>query len=162
LVSSEGWLRRFVYRQFAERLAASFFADMTFVSGDSIRSDYGTGYEELDRDHALLVDILRRLKASTNAPPSKLNDLMLELRAYLDAHFEHEEILMDRFQYADAAGHKASHEVFRRKADDLADAIEADCPRSISTSITALEEWIDVHVADVDRRLAEYLKKVDR
>lgn len=131
------------------------------MSGLPIRSDYGAGYEELDHDHALLIDILRQLKASTNAPPSRLNDLMLQLRAYLDAHFEHEESLMDRFHYADAASHKACHDVFRKHADDLADAIQADCPLAISTSISDLESWIDVHVCDVDRRLAEYLKQAD-
>jgi len=130
------------------------------MGGLPIRSDYGAGYEELDRDHALLIDILKQLRASTNAPPSRLNDLMLELRAYLDAHFEHEELLMDRFQYADAAHHKACHEVFRKQANDLADAIEADCPTAISACIQALETWIDVHICDVDRKLAEHLKKV--
>jgi hemerythrin-like metal-binding protein len=87
---------------------------------------------------------------------------MLQLRAYLDAHFEHEEALMDRFQYEAATTHKACHEVFRKQADDLAAAIEADLPIAISASIAALEEWIDVHVCDVDRKLADYLKKVDR
>ncbi len=127
----------------------------------TIRSDYGAGYQELDHDHGLLIDILRQLKASTNAPPSRLNDLMLQLRAYLDAHFEHEEALMDRFHYTEAAAHKSSHEVFRKRADDLADAIEADCPDSIRKCIAALESWIDEHVCDVDRKLAEFLKKVD-
>lgn len=133
---------------------------MNIMSGIPIRSDYGAGYEELDHDHALLIDILRQLKASTNAPPSRLNDLMLELRAYLDAHFEHEEALMDRFQYEEADKHKACHAVFRKQADDLAAAIEADCPIAISAAITALEQWIDVHVCNVDRKLADYLKKV--
>ena len=134
---------------------------MSIMSVLPIRSDYGAGYAELDHDHALLIDILRQLKASTNAPPSRLNDLMLQLRAYLDAHFEHEENLMDRFQYADAPAHKAAHEVFRKRADDLADAIEADCPDSIRKCIAALESWIDEHVCDVDRKLAEFLKRVD-
>lgn len=134
---------------------------MTVMDSVPVRSDYGAGYEELDHDHALLIDILKQFKASTNAPPSRLNDLMLELRAYLDAHFEHEETLMDRFQYPEAAAHRACHAVFRKQAEDLADAIEADRPTAISTSIAALEEWINVHVCDVDRRLAEFLKKVD-
>ena len=134
---------------------------MSIMSRLPIRSDYGAGYEALDHDHDLLIDILRQLKASTNAAPSRLNDLMLQLRSYLDAHFEHEESLMDRFHYADAANHQASHEVFRKRADDLADAIQADCPLAIATSISALESWIDVHVCDVDRKLAEFLKKAD-
>lgn len=135
---------------------------MTIMSALRMRSDYRAGYEELDRDHAVLMDILARLRMSTNAPQWKLNDLMLELRAYLEAHFEHEEALMDRFQYEEAATHKACHAVFRKQADDLAAAIEADCPNAIATSIAALQEWIDTHICGVDRRLAEFLKTVDR
>lgn len=127
------------------------------VMGAIIPRQYGSGYAELDRDHALLIQILKELKAATNAPPSRLNDLMLQLRAYLDAHFEHEEQLMERFQYYDAAAHYASHREIKEQADRLAAAIAADTPTAISASVSAIERWIEEHMCGVDRKLADFL-----
>jgi len=129
--------------------------------GAIIPPQYGSGYEELDRDHALLIEILRDLKASTNAPPSRLNDLMLQLRAYLDAHFEHEEQLMEQFQYYDTAAHKQSHRDITRQAEHLADAIAADIPTAISACLSAMEGWIEEHMCGVDRKLADFLSERD-
>jgi hemerythrin-like metal-binding protein len=137
------------------------WSDMTLM-GAIIPPQYGSGYEELDRDHVLLIQILSDLKAATNAPPSRLNDLMLQLRAYLDAHFEHEEQLMQQFQYYDTAAHQASHRDIKQQAERLADAIAADIPTAIAASLRAIEGWIEEHMCGVDRKLAEFLSERDQ
>jgi hemerythrin-like metal-binding protein len=132
------------------------------LMGAIIPPQYGSGNEELDRDHARLIEILSGLKTSTNAPPSRLNDLMLQLRTYLDAHFEHEEQLMEQFQYYDTAAHQQSHRDIKQQAEHLADAIAADIPTAISACLSAMAGWIEEHMCGVDRKLADYLSERDR
>jgi hemerythrin-like metal-binding protein len=132
------------------------------VMAPMIPCQYGSGYAELDRDHALLIQILRELKANTNAPPSRLNDLMLQLRAYVDAHFEHEEQSMEQFQYYDTSAHKQSHRDIKQQAEHLADVIAADIPTAIPACLSAMERWIEEHMCGVDRKLADFLSERDR
>src|ERR1700730_12430693 len=126
---------------------------MKFTSGPPILPEYGSGYASLDRDHAPLIQILNELKASPNAPPSVLNELRLRFLAYLDAHFEHQENLMDEFRYSQTAAHKSSHREIRKQADSLVAAIATDSPGAISACVTALEDWIEIHQRDADREL---------
>lgn len=129
---------------------------MEFMSGIPIPTTYSSSFASLDRDHALLIEILNELKASANASASTRNELRLRLLAYLDAHFEHEEDLMDEFQYSESAAHKASHREMREKAHA---AIHLDSPAAISAYVSVLERWIEEHMCGIDRKLADFLSE---
>jgi len=78
---------------------------------------YGSGHANLDRDPDLLFLILQNLKRAIDIGSDEGADTRalfgMELLAYAEAHFEHEEKLMERCQYPDAAAHKEEHRRFR-------------------------------------------------
>lgn len=115
---------------------------------------YGSGHVNLDRDHEILITILRRMK-EPDLDASALQRSLTELLAYLDAHFEHEEDLMNRYDYPEAPAHKESHREIRTDVERL----HCCCPAgAMQELVCALDLWIETHMRGVDAQLAAFLR----
>jgi hemerythrin len=122
-------------------------------------SIYGAGHTNLDRDHALLFDILVKLK-SADLNRSDVPALANQLVAYLDAHFEHEELLMDRYGYPDAMEHKRAHSHFRAEAISMLRGCSApEASRDVLS--LSIEQWLENHTRMDDRVFANFLNSFD-
>lgn len=120
----------------------------------------GFGHASLDRDHDLLFLILGNLKPALDIGSDVGADTRalfgVELLAYAEAHFEHEEQLMERYRYPGKAAHQEEHERFRKQAYSLVRAcVTPNSP--LGPLVAAVEDWIDTHMREADARLAEFL-----
>jgi hemerythrin len=116
---------------------------------------YDSGHPKLDRDHEILVDLLRELKAR-DFDSANVELMGMELLAYLDAHFEHEEQLMDLYGYPGTPEHRDAHNRFRSQAEGLA----RDCAlpdATVQPLVAAIERWLESHMQGEDARFAEFL-----
>jgi hemerythrin-like metal-binding protein len=118
---------------------------------------YGAGNANLDRDHSILLQLVDELKEG-RIDPVVMADTGRRLLAYLDAHFEHEEELMDRFHYPDAAAHKEAHSRFRADAVSLI-SLYANSEADGKAILRSLRRWVETHVCDVDARLGCFLRE---
>ena len=74
----------------------------------------------------------------------------------MDAHFENEERLMDRYGYPGTADHKAEHRQACRDVESMVRLL-AVLGFDIRTLVQPLERRIKTHMCDVDARFAEFL-----
>lgn len=123
-------------------------------------SVYGSGHASLDRDHDLLFLILRSLKPAIDIGSDVGADTRelfgVELLAYAEAHFEHEEQLMERYRYPGTAAHQEEHQRFRKQAYALVRACVT--PNALlGPLVAAVEDWIETHMREADARFAEFL-----
>jgi hemerythrin-like metal-binding protein len=118
---------------------------------------YGAGNANLDRDHEILLDLIEQMRRP-NIDSVAVATVLLEMRAYTDAHFEHEEELMDRYGYPDAAAHKAAHQQFAHQLDALLNACSLPS-RPMQGIGEIVEDWLQIHICGVDARFGEYLKQ---
>jgi hemerythrin len=116
----------------------------------------GSGHANLDRDHDILFDILNRANLGFHDNPGGSECISVELLAYTDSHFEHEEQLMDLYHYPLASAHKQAHDQFRVQLKGLVGACDGS-ESDLQPLILTLENWFERHIREVDARFAEFL-----
>lgn len=117
---------------------------------------HGSGHANLDRDHEILYEIVQRLKQGLKGEAEDRELIGSELLAYTDAHFEHEEELMDRHRFPGAPAHKLAHQKFRTQLEGMVRTCAApDAP--LEPLVLAIENWFEIHIREVDARFAEFL-----
>ena len=118
-----------------------------------------SGHVNLDRDHEILIAILERLQVP-NVDKDGLTVLAAQFLAYLDAHFEHEEDLMTRYEYPLAPAHKEAHQEMRVQAERLVAACVVR-REAVPELISSIELWIESHMRGVDAQFAAFLNGHD-
>lgn len=119
------------------------------------------GYGKLDRDHAILFEIMGQLGAAieSGSPQNMLDRIMLSLRAYFDAHCDNEEDLMEQSQYPAAASHIVEHQKIRERVDSLAQWVSEGQASASIESLCAMQNWVATHIAHTDLALATHLNQ---
>ena len=134
---------------------------MTFTFSDIV-----LGVAVMDREHEQLEALFNEFERcfGDEGAADRAINLAVEALALGNAHFEHEEALMDATQYPGAAEHKFQHRNLRLQFTTLADDTIANIRRHDPVTI----EHIDVlrhllleHISGPDRALAAHLTKAD-
>lgn len=118
--------------------------------------DYYTGLPEVDRQHQELFALINRLNAAKSCSPETLDQVFVELRDYVRDHFGLEEQLMAEAQ-VDAehyAQHKAAHEGFVARLDQLWQARGEDSEWVAEEMVAFLTKWLVQHILLTDRKMA--------
>jgi hemerythrin len=126
------------------------------IAWDDVMS---VGVDEIDDDHRKLINTFNLLSRAVVAgdPPAYLDALLDELINCTVWHFSHEERLMVRYGYDQAAEHKAEHRALIESAQQLRDEI-AGPEQSVSEAhIAFLERWLTEHIFTADMRLGDRL-----
>ena len=123
--------------------------------------DLRVGHEEIDRQHESLFEIVNRLHDAMRAGTSRQEqgNILAFLRTYTVEHFEMEETLMRDTAYPDLDSHKALHDNLVQQVNDLEQKYAAG---SMTLSIMVmhfLKDWLAHHISEVDRKLADHLRK---
>jgi hemerythrin-like metal-binding protein len=90
-------------------------------------------------------------------PPAYLDALLDELINCTVWHFSHEERLMVRYGYDQAAEHKAEHRELIDSAKELRDEILRSGGVVTESHIEYLERWLTEHILTSDMRLGDRL-----
>ncbi len=117
------------------------------------------GVEALDADHQELIDLLNALDAEVgrSAGHGAITRMLDNLIARTEAHFRHEEQLMDREHYPEAAHHKLVHQALMEeirafRQDHMAGT---DIGPEIAEFI---KRWLISHIMESDKHLGGYLE----
>ena len=112
-----------------------------------------TGREDVDNEHRKIFDILNKLKDVSRAPVTKtaaLEDVFAMLKDYVNAHFAHEEQLMDSFRYDDREIHKKLHAAFANRIEQISQGSFSD-KVALQKLFLVVYNWLMSHIADIDR-----------
>jgi hemerythrin len=130
--------------------------DPTFMSHMTWTPDCLLGIPEMDNEHCLIVDMIRRLETAEGRPDALACAYRIasELSDYVTTHFTHEEDLLARSGYPDLACHQEAHRRFASAVADLSNAADID-----SAKVRALlVGWLQTHVMDMDRRYVPHVQ----
>lgn len=120
------------------------------------------GCNEIDEDHRKLVGIFNTLNQAVQAGESSeyLAATLEELINCTVWHFSHEERLMLKHRYPDAAAHKSEHRDLIEGARELQQTLlQAKSPMA-EDHIRFLERWLTEHILTADMRLGAFLSDV--
>jgi hemerythrin-like metal-binding protein len=119
------------------------------------------GVEEIDEDHRKLVDIFNILNHAVveGEAPDYMAAVLAELINCTVWHFSHEERLMLKHRYADAAAHKQEHGELIASAKDLQQEILQGGAVN-EQHVVFLERWLTEHILTADQKLGSFLFEV--
>ena len=140
-------------------LSSDVFSGEQIVEPITWESSLITGHPEVDRQHrALFVAFNHLLEAMERGKGSEeVHETLIFLKEYTINHFRMEEALMDEHKYPGSAGHKALHQDFADKLEDLLDRHERGASVTISV-MQFLKNWLLEHIHKADKRLAKYIR----
>jgi hemerythrin-like metal-binding protein len=117
------------------------------------------GVDEIDEDHRKLVSIFNTLNHAVSEGDSTeyLAAVLEELINCTVWHFSHEERLMLKYGYDQAAEHKDEHRELIDSAKALRDEILQSGGVVTESHIEYLERWLTEHILTSDMRLGDRL-----
>jgi hemerythrin-like metal-binding protein len=126
--------------------------------------DLVTGVDKIDAQHRILVNSINEANTKLSASPSAevLDQISLKLLGYALYHFETEEELMQRFNYAeanaeDAAIHLRQHRTFSSIVVSIRERIKEGQLISREELFTFFNSWLIDHVLKTDKHLAAFI-----
>jgi hemerythrin len=123
---------------------------------------YSVGCKEIDDDHRKLVNLFNLLNHAVQQGETTayVAATLQELINCTVWHFSHEERLMLKHRYPEAAAHTSEHRDLIEGARELQQAIlQADKPMA-EDHIRFLERWLTEHILTADMRLGAYLSEM--
>jgi hemerythrin-like metal-binding protein len=117
------------------------------------------GVRSIDKEHQLMIGVLRdvsRQIADGDAAPV-IEAALRDLFAYADYHFEHEQELMDAYDYPDRLEHRRQHHAFIEQLKTLDRELAAG-KAGVGELVTFVRGWLVGHIADTDKKLGFYLR----
>lgn len=122
-------------------------------------SELSVGLDSVDDQHKWLLDATNRLHDALNQPQTDraaVAEILEGLMDYTMNHFIMEEELFERFDYPQAARHKAMHDLFTRTVMLTITAFEngADVGPDV---LDLLKQWLVHHIMGADKAYVPFL-----
>lgn len=123
--------------------------------------DHATaGVAEMDREHAVELQMLRALEAAlAEGDRARVIVLMDQLEVFANAHFLAEQHLMRLHAYPGFETHEVAHDRLIAELRELSTRILAHPDASAQGAVEALEKWMLTHIQTEDEALAGYLRR---
>ena len=123
-------------------------------------SAMSVGVEALDRDHRVLIDLIRRI-ADTGDDDGGVRlviaEVLAELVAYTVYHFNREEHVMAACGYPELASHRDEHNALTREVEDLQRRFgEDDASLDRDELLRFLTGWLNHHILLQDKAYQAY------
>ncbi|MCW8861457.1 MAG: bacteriohemerythrin [Rhodospirillales bacterium] len=121
-----------------------------------------TGIAIVDKDHKILVGLLNDMLSACFASqgPAVLAGILEELLSYSRYHFEHEESLLEKMNYARLEEHKAEHRNFIAQVEKIRKGLEGGANHELSNdTLEFLGNWLSNHIKTEDMEFCKILKQ---
>lgn len=123
------------------------------------RNVYAVNHAQIDQQHQSLFKLAgdlnnAMLQGAGGAVLTKTLDKLVE---YTRNHFRDEETLMRQSNYPGYSAHKAEHDELTRQVLELKRALESGKSSLTIETMHFLSGWLTKHIADRDKKIAEYL-----
>lgn len=126
--------------------------------------NYLTGIDRIDDQHRVLVNTLNEANARLAAKVTReaLEQITRSLLSYALYHFETEESLMQRYDYAGLAGadaeqHCQEHRGFSQRVVALREGLRDGNLVTREELLSFLNNWLVNHILHTDKRLGQFL-----
>jgi hemerythrin len=124
--------------------------------------DLNTGYEELDREHRVLLGLAHDAVdvVQDGTPFPEALKVLEKFVDYASRHFDTEEGLMQTFQYPDMEAHMAEHMEMRLQLRSVLDRYKTKGGNSSLTGFIlrgTVRQWIKSHIKREDAALVTFL-----
>jgi hemerythrin len=130
---------------------------MTVIRWSSAMS---VGVAALDRDHQVLVGLIRRIADAREEDGDVgplLAEVLAELVAYTMYHFDREEHVMAACGYPELGAHREEHDVLTREVEDLRRRFtEGDPNLGHDEMLVFLTGWLNHHILLQDKAYRAY------
>lgn len=122
------------------------------------REEYSVNIQRMDTHHKNMFVRANALLAaiSQHQPREQVVEALFSLLSYSRYHFNEEELLMERYGYADIEAHRLRHEKLMEMADRLRQYMEGGLLTDRELA-TYLRDWVVNHVLAEDRKYAAEL-----
>lgn len=126
---------------------------------------YSVNVALIDEQHKRLFEIGSQIYELTDDYSEYDNydsivKLIDELAKYTMYHFKTEEDLFEKYAYGDIENHKAEHQKFLEKLDQVdLDQIESDQEKVIKDILMFVFQWIMDHIRVTDSKYVDFLKE---
>ena len=125
------------------------------------RKEYETGFPEVDRDHAHLIDLINGLvfRLGVTPPKALVREVLDEICVKISDHFAFEENLMREHGYDRYDDHKADHEFLLDELRAIKNSV-CEGPDFVAAELLArrLSCWFTEHFKTRDVRLHKMLE----
>ena len=129
------------------------------MSTSEIDEQSRTGIDEMDREHALELQIVRAIQlALASDERSELPQLLEQLEDFTNAHFLAEQLLMRLHAYPAFEAHQREHDDLMEELKKLGQELLSEDSAKSAQVAENLERWLITHIQSEDQALAEYLK----
>ncbi|PVV05700.1 MAG: hypothetical protein B6D77_18410 [gamma proteobacterium symbiont of Ctena orbiculata] len=125
-----------------------------------------TGIDSIDKQHHYLVETLQEMNTKLLDDDSEilLSHVVKDLLGYALMHFETEEALMQRYDYAtacpeEAQAHIAQHRDFSHQVVTVRDQLREGQKVSRVEILRFLNHWLRDHVLGIDQSLGRFLRE---
>lgn len=125
------------------------------------KSDYSIGIEEIDEQHEMLFNIAEQAYSLFtndfyNDKYDKILEIIEKLRNYTIFHFKCEEEYMFSIKYKRFLSHKAEHEEFIEKFNNIdSKSIDQEQDKYIISILEYLVDWLSNHILEKDKLITE-------
>lgn len=129
---------------------------MDFITWDQ---SFSVGVKLIDEQHKKLFEMINKLHNTVKKieimEAEPLENIILDLAAYVDFHFKTEEKYFVKFGYEKTAEHTAQHNFYEEKVKDFKRQYEEKGESVGEDILVFLEDWIKSHIKVKDK---EYTK----
>lgn len=119
-----------------------------------------TGIDVIDNQHKRIVSYINKLYGVLNSKAEKavVKEVIDELLDYTVTHFTFEEGMLDDFNYAQLAEHKALHAQFTEQVRELRDSFDSSENASIELN-NLMVTWLFNHILHEDAKYVPSIPK---
>ncbi len=123
--------------------------------------DLSVNVAEIDAQHQQLVKMINNLDDAMRQGKGKeaLGKIISGLVSYAATHFATEEKYFDKFNYPDAAPHKAEHSAFAKKATEFKTEFDAGRLGLTIQVMQFLSNWLQNHIKCVDKKYSSFFNQ---
>ena len=130
------------------------------MSSEKLHEHARTGVTEMDREHALELQIVRAIQtALADSDRARVDALLQEIEDFTNAHFLAEQLLMRMHAYPGYEAHQLEHDQLMHDLAELSRSIREDSSPDPARATEDLERWLLTHIQSEDQALAEFLKQ---
>jgi hemerythrin len=122
-------------------------------------TSYSVSVKSCDAAHQKLFDLINALHEAMKLGKGRtiIADIVRELDAYTHTHFQAEEALMERAQYAALSPHRLEHKKFIAQVKQFRDELEAGSKGDPIGVLSLLKDWLSNHIKQTDKKYSETL-----
>lgn len=117
---------------------------------------YLLNIEEIDKQHRTFFELWdKECPLTDNKNLEILLKIVEKLEDYIKIHFLYEENLLEKLKYDELENHKAEHNFFVQKVDEMKQEIKYSNPLTFKKIADFMKKWFLSHIIVSDKKYQE-------